>query len=166
MVIWFYRDLLAALTLSSRFKGFEKYDYLVELGFQVHYLNPLNCLCGSLIPLFVIYVDYVVHFKHYNYIWRLAAQVVNVDAPNFLRHNPQFVPKIQLTKPMESIRSLKQVGRAFWDLPSNWKVHFNVVQLEYYPKLPAYSRVRAIFVHLVANLIDKTTIIIFTIGMG
>jgi len=166
MVAWFFRNFLAILTLFKRFKGFEKYDYLMEFFFEIKFHNALNCLCAMLLPLFVVYVDYVLYFKHYNYIWRLTEEVVLVEAPNFLRNNPQFVPKIELTKPIESIRSLKLVKSTFWNLPSTWRVHFNVDRLEYYPNMPAYLRVRAIFAHLVLNFFNTIAIVVLCIGMG
>jgi len=152
------RCVIATLKETSYRRVFEAYcrvDYVLPIMFDIGMMSKYIALVTILVPSFAIYIDYLVHFTRYNYVWHLCGDVMIENPRHFFVLNPYFRPEIQLKKPRQSIQSLFRLGK-LWNLPSNCRMKFALLKLHYYPNVPENIRARAILLHLFCNAISAT----------
>jgi len=134
---------------------FLEWDTLIGLGAKTKLMNSTGSLCSSALPLFVLYFDYAIRFKHCNYVLRLPYETMIENPKQFLSLNSQFRPKISLllSNPISStkatVKEILRVLSMFLDPPKGnrlkiYEIKFHQARLRCGDAIPNKIRVQAI----------------------
>lgn len=158
ITICFVRGMIGSLAGTPNYhhlyEAYIEVDHILPLLFEVGMLNRFNAPCIALATLFGLYIDYVVHFAHFNYIARPTYEAMVINPERFFELNPYFkLGRFDIRKPAQALNSLRRL-LVLWNLPKNCRLTFATVKLRYYPNAPMAIRARALLVHWIMNSIS------------
>lgn len=136
----------------SLFESYTQVDQIVPYLVRIGMLNRFNGPCIALATILGIFMDHFMHFRRFNYVWRLPHEVMNVIPQDFVALNPGFKFEFDLRHPQTTLASLKKLF-TLWSLPHSSSVKFRTPKLRYYPNSPMELRTRAILVNWTLNVL-------------
>ena len=143
---------------ADRFAGYLRHDPIFWTAlYTTRLVNPLTAVCGPPFPLFLVYLDYLMKVRRFNYIWAPVYELLVLNGRHFGALNRGLLPKgvvLDLGRPMRSLRSL--VAFARWFMASgkrpNSLIRFSVRRFTHCsPYLSTGTRLQAVAVTAVGQ---------------
>lgn len=160
LILGFVRCLIFSLVLwkSDFTHWYFDWDPLVGLFARTfpHVASVTAGLFVMPLPVFVLYIDYVINCKRFNYIIRLPKQLMVDNSARFFQLNPDFRPRLSfvLNSPLKSCKQCIAEGsrtvKMFLNPPNRVRgrpVPLGVPKLRHVPNLLMSIRIKTILIN-------------------